>query len=365
MNDLEQSRNEITVIDAELAKLFEKRMNVCRKIAAYKKETGLPVRDAGRENALILKNRGYIHDPEIESYYVQFIRNTIDLSCKYQTKLLGGMQVGYSGEKGAFAHIAAKMMFPYAGLIAYPSFIEAYRAAESGEVDCTVLPIENSYAGEVGAVMDLIFSGNLYVNQVIDVPVSHCLIGNPDASADTVKTVVSHPQALDQCGEYIRANELCKENFSNTALAAQYVKESGRTDLAAIASAETADVFNMKIIAQDIQDNKANTTRFAAFSSVRNPEKRVAESENFILVFTVRNEAGSLAQALDIIGAHGFNMRSLRSRPMKELQWRYYFYIEAEGNVNDENGTNMLKELSAVCDRLRLAGSYSAYNVNG
>lgn len=362
MNELENARKTINDIDAELARLFEQRMGACRSIAAYKKAAGLPVRDTAREKSLIEKNCGLIQDPEIGSYYIQFLKNVIDLSCQFQTKLISGLRVSYSGVEGAFAYIAAKEMFPGAQLIACPDFAAAYRAVEDGEADCAVLPIENSYAGEVGVVMDLIFSGSLYVNRVIDVPVRHCLLGNPDATEQSVKTAVSHPQALDQCAEFLRAKDLGRESYANTALAAQYVKESGRTDLAAIASAETAEIFGLKILDRDIHDNKNNTTRFAAFSRVssQNTPRGKSETESFILMFTVRNEAGALAQALDIIGAHGFNMRSLRSRPMKALQWSYYFYIEAEGNIHDENGKNMLRELSAMCDKLRLAGSYYA-----
>ena len=142
--------------------------------------------------------------------------------------------------------------------------------------------------------------------------------------------------------------------------AAKHVKETGDPALAAIASDDTSTLFGLKVLDKSINDVKNNTTRFAAFSRAQNrpssPKKR--EDENFILVFTVRNEAGSLAQTLNIIGAHGFNMRSLRSRPMKELQWNYFFYIEAEGNIYNENGQDMLRELGAVCAKLRLVGTY-------
>lgn len=360
MNELEKARAVINEVDAELVRLFEARMAAARSIAAYKKAAGLPVRDPIREKSLIEKNCSLVQDPELAAYYVQFLRNVIDVSCQYQTKLISGMRVSYSGVEGAFAYIAAKQMFPGAQLLPYPDFAGAYHAVETGEADCVVLPMENSYAGEVGVVMDLIFSGSLHVNRVLDVPVRHCLLGLPQATEQSVKTAVSHPQALDQCAEYLRARSLGRESYANTALAAQYVKERGRTDLAAIASAETAELFGLKVLDKDIQDNKNNTTRFAAFSLVpsQNAPRGKSETENFILMFTVRNEAGALAQALDIIGAHGFNMRSLRSRPMKALQWSYYFYIEAEGNIHDENGKNMLRELSAMCDKLRLAGSY-------
>lgn len=360
MNELELSRKEISRIDAEMARLFEERMHTCESIAAYKKEHGLSVRDSARETELIDRSRALIEDKELEGYYVRFLRGTIDLSCKYQTKLLGGMKVAYCGDEGAFAYIAAKRMFPDSELVAYPDFTAAYRAVENGECDCTVLPLENSYAGEVGTVMDLMFSGSLFVNQVIDLPISHSLVALENASIDKIKTVVSHPQALSQCGDYIRSHGFETKAYSNTALAVKYVSESGNPTVAAIASDEAAQTFGLKAIGEKINDNPNNTTRFAAFSRAQNApaatQKR--EDESFILVFTVQNKAGALAKTLNIIGAHGFNMRSLRSRPMKNLQWNYFFYVEAEGNVNCENGKDMLRELSAICAKLKLVGTY-------
>lgn len=272
------------------------------------------------------------------------------------------MRVAYCGTGGAFAHIAARRMFPEAEYVAFSNFAEAYNATLNGDCDCSVLPLENSYAGEVGEVMDLMFSGALSVNQVIDVPIVHNLIGIEGASIDDIKTVVSHPQALAQCDKYIKAHGFETKAYSNTALASEYVKELGDKSVCAIASDEAESIFGLDIIEPHINDNPNNTTRFAAFSRVQNVPRSAAKraDANFILAFTVQNESGALAGALNIIGAHGFNMRSLRSRPMKELQWSYYFYVEAEGNIHTENGRDMLRELSALCAKLKLVGSYFA-----
>lgn len=154
------------------------------------------------------------------------------MSCKYQSALMRKMRVAYSGTTGAFAHIAAKRMFPEAEYVAFSSFKEAYDAVQSGEYDCAVLPIENSYAGEVGEVMDLIFSGDLCINQVLDVPIEHDLLAVDGASIDDIKTVVSHPQALAQCGEYILGHGFETKTYSNTALAAEFVKEQNDPSIA-------------------------------------------------------------------------------------------------------------------------------------
>ena len=159
MNELNQIRAKINDIDKEMAALFQQRMEMSAQVAALKKERGLSVRDTERERELIDRNRGYITDEAVGSYYVQFLRSVIDLSCAYQGRLMEGMQVAYCGAEGAYAYIAAQRMFPDAKLVSYPDFTAAYRAVESGEMDSVVLPLENSYAGEVGTVMDLLFSG--------------------------------------------------------------------------------------------------------------------------------------------------------------------------------------------------------------
>ena len=364
MNELEIARKIINEVDKEMASLFEKRMEAAQLVAKYKKEHSLSILDSSREKEIIKNNSEYIQNDEIKEYYVKFLESNMELSRKYQSRLNEGMKVAYSGVEGAFAYIAAKKMFPESNLISYPSFEKAYEAVENGECDSCVLPIENSFAGDVGTVMDLIFSGSLYINQVTDLAVVHNLLVNEGATLETVKQVVSHPQALSQCNNYITKHGLEAKPYTNTALSAKLVKESGSLEIGAIASDETARIFGLKILESGINESRNNTTRFAAFSRVRhdNTSKKKNMNDHFILVFTVKNEAGALAKTLDIIGAHGFNMRNLRSRPMKELLWSYYFYIEADGSINTQDGKDMLRELGATCDKLKLAGTYNTEN---
>jgi len=218
--------------------------------------------------------------------------------------------------------------------------------------------VENSYNGEVGQVTDLMFSGSLYVNAMIDLAVSHDLLVVPGTAREEIKTVLSHPQALGQCAEYIRKHGWTPQEYTNTALAARYVAEKRDPTVAAIASEDAAGVFGLEVMERNINASRSNTTRFAVFSRSEdtNPTRK---GETFVLVFTVKHEAGSLARAINVIGQHGFNMRTLRSRPMKELLWQYYFYVEAEGNVHTEDGRAMLCELENFCDRLKLVGTYA------
>ncbi|MBR4754514.1 MAG: chorismate mutase [Lachnospiraceae bacterium] len=360
MDEMKEYRENLAEIDKKMAGLFEERMKLARKEAEYRKENGLSVRDPKVEEKIISDNKDLIGDDDIRSYYVNFMKNTIDLSCDFQEQLLSGMKVAYSGVEGAFAYIAAKKMYPKARLISCPDFLSAYKMVEDGQADCAVLPMENSLAGEVGTVMDLMYSGSLFINQVLDLPIRHHLLGLPGSTIDDIKTLVSHPQALNQCVRYTNKKGYDTRTAVNTAVAAKDAAKLNDKTVGVIASEEAADLFGLIVLDHDIQDSEINSTRFAAFSRSLNQMdpgiKR--ENENFILVFTVKNEAGALASTLNIIGVHGYNMRSLKSRPMKDLQWNYYFYIEAEGNINTRNGKMMLQELSALCGGLKLVGTY-------
>ena len=280
------------------------------------------------------------------------------VSREYQTRLMEGMRVAYSGTKGAFAHIAADKLYPSAKKVAFGDFGSAYRAVESGECDVCVLPVENSYNGEVGQVTDLMFSGSLYVNGMFDLLVTQDLLAVEGATLSDIKEVVSHPQAFGQCANYIEKHGFTRHEFANTALAAKYVMELSDKSVAAIASREAAEIFGLTVLDHDINENKSNSTRFAVFSRVANKKVGKETGIHSILLFTVRNEAGALAKAVDVIGKYGFNMRTLRSRPMKELLWEYYFYVELEGNIQTENGTSLMEELGEFCDRLKFAGTY-------
>lgn len=357
-SSLDIARKKINEIDAKMAKLFVERMKAAEMIADYKMERGLAIFDSAREDEVIARNSLLVEDETIREYYVNFLRNNMAVSRSYQSRIMSGMKIAYCGTEGAFAHIAASKLYPTAEKVAFGDFKSAYCAVEKGECDLAVLPVENSYNGEVGQVTDLMFSGTLYVNRIMELAVTHDLLAVKGADPAGIKKVISHPQALAQCAKYIKKHSYSEQEFSNTALAAKYVAELNDPTVAAIASAEAAELFGLEVLDHDINTSRGNTTRFAVFSRVAN--KRVANETGVhsILLFTVRNEAGALAKAIDVIGAHGFNMRTLRSRPMKELLWEYYFYVEAEGDVQTESGLTMMEDLGEFCDKLKFAGTY-------
>lgn len=353
-------RDEIRQADEEMAGLFVKRMEAVRKVAAYKQEHGLPIEDKEQEARVIQGRSALIEDPELRSFYVSYLQETMEISKRWQHYLMKGIRVAYSGVEGAFAHIAAGRIFPDGTLESYPSFEAAYESVAGGECDVVVLPIENSFAGEVGQVLDLMFSGSLYVNGVYDLSINQNLLAVPGTSLSEIRTVISHPQALSQCRTYIRKHGFAEISAPNTAMAARQVAQEKDRSKAAIASVETAELYGLQLLDHDINESKVNTTRFAVFSRAENKVSGYWDGGAFLLLFTVKDEAGGLAKAINVISEHHFNMRVLRSRPMKDLPWHYYFYAEVEGDDASEKGREMIRALRAACPILKVVGRYTA-----
>ncbi|MBR2929756.1 MAG: chorismate mutase [Clostridia bacterium] len=356
-NRLKEAREVIDRVDREMAKLFVERMGAAKLVAEYKMDHGVEILDHVREAQVIERGSARVADPAIREYYVNFLKDVMATSRSYQSRLVEGMRVAYCGTEGAFAHIATTKLFPTARKVAFSTFDEAYASVEDGRCEVAVLPVENSYNGEVGQVTDLMFQGSLYLVGMTELAVTQDLLAPKGARLSEIKEVISHTQALGQCAEYIKEHGFIASEYSNTALAAKYVAERGDPTVAAIASAEAAEIFGLEVIEKNINSARNNTTRFAVFA--RAPRDGLPKhGVHSVILFTVRNEAGALAKAIDVIGKHGFNMQSLRSRPMKELLFEYYFYVEAEGDVEGEEGRKMMEELSEYCDRLRAVGSF-------
>ena len=358
-NKLEKARKIINDVDAKMAELFVERMRAAEMVFDYKKEFGLPILDQKREDAVVEKNSAMIEDSILKEYYIDFIKHMMSVSRAYQHRMQSGLKVAYSGVKGAFAHIAAGRIFPNSNILSYRDFNSAYDAVVNGEADVAALPIENSYAGEVGQTIDLIFSGGLFINGIYELEIHQNLLGVPGATVEDIKKVISHPQALSQCHEYIKLKGFDTEDVSNTAIAAKTVQETNDKTMGAIASVETAEIYGLKVIEANINKSGENTTRFAVLSKV---PANSSSLSNSVLMFTVKNEAGSLANAISIIGKYGYNMTALRSRPLKKHSWQYYFYIEIDGTTDNEKGGKMIEELGKVCDKLKIAGTFAPHS---
>ena len=262
------------------------------------------------------------------------------------------MTIAYCGAQGSFGQQAARALFPDGTLLPCSTFRDAYERTTNGESGRTLLPLENSYAGEVGATMDLLLHGDLFVTEIVEMRVVQNLVGIKGTRIEDIRTVISHPQALAQCAEYLAAHHFREEIEENTAFAAKKVAESGSREIAAIASKAAAEAYGLTIIEADVAESRDNTTRFAVLS-LDAPAKR--KGERLILLFTVFDRSGALLEALKIIADYGFNMKSLHSRPLKDKAWQYYFYVEAEG-VGDESA--LLRELGECCSNAKIVGRY-------
>ena len=267
--------------------------------------------------------------------------------------------------QGAYAGIAAAKIFPKAELKSYSSFRQAYEAVVKKECEYAVLPIENSYAGEVAQVTDLLYGGNLKIVGIFELPIVHNLLGIEETNLNQIKTVYSHPQALDQCSEYIYNHGFEKRVATNTALAAKEVALLKDPTVAAIASKETAEIYGLKVLERAINESESNTTRFVVLSAGKDPDSKeqreiFKRKEAFTLILIVKNEAGAVARAITTIGDFGFNMRTLRSRPQKTLLWSYYFYVEGEGDLSSIKGVEMLRALEENCESVKVLGNYPA-----
>ena len=357
-NKLEEARKIINEADSQMAELFVKRMRAVETVCEHKMEFGLPILDQKREYEVVQRNSELVDDEILKGYYIDYQKHLMSLSRAYQYRMQNGLKIAYSGVEGAFAHIAAGRIFPDGNRVSYSDFKAAYDSVVSGESDVAVLPIENSYAGEVGQTIDLIFSGGLFINGIYELEIHQNLLGISNATVEDIKKVTSHPQALSQCHDYIKARGFETEESNNTALAAKTVAEANDKSLGAIASVETAQIYGLKVIEANINKSGENTTRFAVLSKVKAASASLTST---VLMFTVKHEAGSLAKAIAIIGEYGYNMTALRSRPMKKHSWQYYFYVEIDGTTDTENGKKMIEELNKVCDRLKVAGSFAPH----
>lgn len=356
-SDIAEARKDIDRIDREMAELFAERMQAAAVVAAYKEEHGLPVEDKAREAEMIARNTERL-PPAYRPYYRNFLVGTITESKRYQRLLVSGLRVAYSGVEGAFAHVATMRIFGEPGeKVACPDFATAYRSVESGACHCAVLPIENSYAGDVGQVMDLAWRGSLTISGIYDLPLSQCLLAKPGVTLAEVREVVSHPQALAQCQPYLRRQGWIQTTAVNTAVAARTVAAGERREVAVIAARETADLYGLQVLENDINEQKSNTTRFAVFSTAA---CEIKPSDNhFVLLFSCKNQPGALGDAISVISRHDYNLKCLKSHPTGVENWAYYFYAEGEGNLGTEAGQTMRRELERVCNSVRVLGSFS------
>ena len=323
MDALDKARREIDTVDAALAALFERRMAAVLAVAEYKKAHGLPIFDAAREAVVLDKAEARIQDPALRPYYRDHVQHMMDVAKQYEAEVLGRNRAAYQGVEGAFAHIALKALFPHAEAVSYPTWDEVFDAVERGDAAHGVVPFENSHAGDVSAVLDLCYDHPaLWVVDVYDLPISQNLLVLPGTPLSELKHVYSHQQAIAQSETFLKQFRLPATAMPNTAMAAKFVAESGDRTQAAIASVETAALYGLEVLVPSIKP-------------------------------------GKLAEVIQIIGASGYNMESIKSRPLPHVPFDYYFYVELVGDPTAEETAALLRALNHVCRTVRLLGVYN------
>ncbi len=262
------------------------------------------------------------------------------------------MKIGFQGTLGSFSQIAAHNLFPETELLSFMSFNDVILNVLNGNIDFGVLPIENSYTGEVSMVLDELFHSNVYIVNMYNLPIIQNLVGIKGAKLSEIKQVYSHEQALMQCSLFLKEIKAEIISFANTALASKYIKELNDPSKAAIASSLTADLYNLEILKEEINNNKSNTTRFAVIS------KKILEvNEHFAFMFTVKDGSGALAKILNEISILGVNLTAISSHSTHEA-FKYYFYCEAEGRLDSENIVKLQEILKQKCETFKVIGSY-------
>jgi prephenate dehydratase len=262
--------------------------------------------------------------------------------------------VAFQGERGSYSEIASIQYFPDAVLFPLKSLQEVFDTIEREKVDFAVIPIENSIEGSINETYDLLLQTNILVTGEIYRKITHCLITNKDSSSQ-MKSVYSHPQALAQCRSYLQKRKLEAIPTYDTAGAVKIIKERKLMDSAAIASKRAAEIFEMDILDEGIEDKKNNFTRFLVLSK---HDTRSTNNDKTSIIFSVKHVPGSLFSILEEFAYRSVNLTKIESRPTKDAPWEYIFYVDFEGHVNDQNIIDVLKSIKNKSSFLKILGSY-------
>ncbi len=379
MKDLQKCREEIDAIDSELLVLLEKRIRVAESVARYKLANNMKVFDEARERAVLDKigerspedvrselvgtydgimNMSKLHQYELKSEFSEnreFFSAAIEAGRSVPTSF-ENVKVGAQGTRGAFSSKAARAMYNGATIVFYPSFAEIFAALHRGDIDYGVLPVENSTYGSVTDVYRLIMDNDAYICASYRLPIEHSLLGKKGTHVSDVREVLSHLQALGQCSEFLAKHNIVPTQAPNTAMAAESVSHSQRTDLAAIASSDCAELYGLDVLAEGIQNEKANTTRFAAISR----ELIIApDADKISIQFSLAHREGTLSRILGYFSALGLNLTKIESSPIPSKPFEYRFHLDFCGSMRDANTFNLICALSDELSEFRFLGNYA------
>lgn len=376
--ELSEIRKKIDALDDELVRLFIERMHICADVAAYKKENGLPVLDAARERT---KLAGILTSApeEMQTYLTTLYTQIFELSRCYQnhllqpeTQLVRELEtvlqapvrafpqtalVACQGVEGAYSQHAAEKFFKVPNILYFHSFEAVFSAIANDMCTYGVLPVENSTAGSVNKVYDLMMQYDFRIVRSLRLKVDHALLAKPGTRLTDIREIFSHEQAINQSQEFLKTLKDVKITpCANTAVAAKMVSESGRSDVAALSNRDCASLYGLAMLREAVQDNGNNYTRFICITKA--PEIFPGADRTSVML-TIPHRPGSLSRILNRLSALGVNLTKLESRPLPDRDFEFMFYFDLEISVNAPEFLQLIAELEPLCESFHYLGSYS------
>ena len=377
--ELSKLREQIDLIDGELVELFKKRMNVSASVAEYKKNNNMPVLDASRERALLDKV-SELSGEEFETYSRILYSTILDVSRSYQHSRLEKpsplyqeitdaientpkifperASVACQGIEGAYSQIAAERLFSAPNIVFLSQWEKVFDAIESGMCRYGIVPIENSTAGSVKKVYDLMISRKFKIVRTVRVKIDHNLLAPEGVKLSDVREIISHEQAISQCSSFLASlsPNVKITRVENTAKAAQMVAESGRRDVASLSSRSCATEYGLCVLKSAVQDSGNNHTRFIC---ITNKTEIYPGADRTSLMVVTPHKPGALYRMLSKFNALGINLIKLESRPIPERDFEFMFYFDLEASVYSNKLAQLLSELESECEEFSYLGSYS------
>lgn len=369
--DLNEIRIEIDKIDNELIRLLERRMDCSKAVGEYKLSHNMPILDKARQQIILdsVEQKCERYGTQLKFLY----EDIMQISRMSQNRIIGNsefksvieqniaemptsnVKVACQGIRGANSHIACGEFFCDCDISFHKTFAGVFDAVQKGDAQFGVLPVENTSGGSVSDVYDLLMSHNFYIVAAKALSISHNLCALKQSELSDIEQVWSHPQALTQCGSYISSHDFTTIAYANTAVAAKCVAEEKRLNCAAICSAMAADEYGLQILERDIQDYNKSTTRFIVISKT----PYISEKANKVsLCFNVEHEEGALSRVLNMFSLLGLNLTKIESRPMKNAEFDYLFYLDFTGNLKDKSVMDFLCTLSDEVKVFSFMGNY-------
>lgn len=373
--DLLELRAQIDEIDQQIVELYEKRMEISRGVAEFKISTGKKVFDKQRELEKLAKVKSLTHNDFNSHGIEELFEQIMSMSRKLQYQLLaqnGSMgklpfigvddldihkaRVVFQGADGSYSQAAMKQYFgDQVNCFHVDTFREAMSAIDEGSADFAVLPIENSTAGIVSEIYDLLVEFENYIVGEQIIKVEHCLLGVPGTRLEDIKTVYSHPQSLMQSAKYLADHDWKQVSMQNNAFAAKKVAEDQDKSQVAIASEHAAGIYGLEVLKQGVNQFDGNSTRFIIVTNQKIFKK---DANKISICFEVPHESGSLYHMLSHFIYNNLSMTKIESRPIEERSWEYRFFIDFEGNLADSAVKNALRGLRDESRNMKILGNY-------